>query len=735
MDHILHTDFLKQFRSKRKLRLSYLEDNSHIDEPLLNNFIEMVMMVCPCKSKAMLVLGNSWYLWHDANFNMICFQKTEHYRLFDNIEKDNKSLDIDKHSMKPFPIHKLPTEFENVYAFRKSINRGARTIYYENLKQTRDGLPSEIIYHFQDIDRDLNVAIFKDKSDVFFGRQSILHFFLQFVSRRGGNYNFSSGPIDPLHPEQRIIYTMYMDGHFIKIIKKTSSEDVLSTVYYQLDQEVSVSTGYNIELPAKIIGIITSRRNGTDNTFRSTRIPFHELNNHLFKLNGQYFMLIQKLLMHWLNAMGLRIVEKRIAVIHPLYIEVFPYLSLKIFNSYILETPQLGYKRINFMDNVGNMSMGNDEGGLTAQAMSIIAKTLFTPLSSRSSFIIHKNQNYQIPIDMDTYGNPIFSKHASEDQKVECSKNILILFQRAIHRRISIGRVIPDHVFEFLRYPHDLSSQQVAVQYASQMKNDEIHIRWANINKSIIKAQRLEESTPTFLTNNKSDKHLSAIKETWIDLLAIGYDLPQHIIDFDMQNITFEQFRADVIPSEIYKLLYDFTLENINEIYMPYVQFIHTLHKELNGTSSRRYQLFKNRLEQQNTLLLSHLIQGFPFDRNQIAQCIRIVSDITTEVLEQKMQFLIDHIKDANTPEEWVKRFVYAVTGSNTITANTTIKINGVSHFNKLCVAHTCFQTIDVGCDTHECESDPRGEYDPRSRFIRNLTIGIMEAGDTFELA
>ncbi len=84
MDQLLSSlrqnpDLFKFSHSKRKLKLTYLEDNSQVDDQLLNNFIKTLKIVCPHKNRAMLILEKRWYVWHDSNFNMVCFQKAEHY--------------------------------------------------------------------------------------------------------------------------------------------------------------------------------------------------------------------------------------------------------------------------------------------------------------------------------------------------------------------------------------------------------------------------------------------------------------------------------------------------------------------------------------------------------------------------------------------------------------------------------------------------------------------------------
>ncbi len=121
-----------------------------------------------------------------------------------------------------------------------------------------------------------------------------------------------------------------------------SSGKLLYIIDYRLDQEVRFGSGYNAVNLAKIIGIKNSVRNVERNTMIYNHVSVQEINKQLFNINGQYFHLLQKFLMFWLNSRGIRIIQGSVAVMHSLYIEIFPHLALNMVNSYFNEIPLLG---------------------------------------------------------------------------------------------------------------------------------------------------------------------------------------------------------------------------------------------------------------------------------------------------------------------------------------------------------------------------------------------------------
>ncbi|MBA3239395.1 MAG: hypothetical protein H0T62_13775 [Parachlamydiaceae bacterium] len=97
--------------------------------------------------------------------------------------------------------------------------------------------------------------------------------------------------------------------------------------------------------------------------------------------------------------------------------------------------------------------------------------------------------------------------------------------------------------------------------------------------------------------------------------------------------------------------------------------------------------------------------------------------------MNQKAQWLKDHILNPTTKEEWIRRMLMTITDMLVVLASTRIKFNA-SVGGRDCIAHTCFGSIDIPTEHLSFHTPPESPIQTNKQFfLDSLEFTMSETG------
>ena len=368
------------------------------------------------------------------------------------------------------------------------------------------------------------------------------------------------------------------------------------------------------------------------------------------------------------------ILESSNLSIHPIFLEKQPETVLEKLAQWLLvnELPP----KITFLRNNLLPQPGIDIGGLRNQLMSELFRHL---LDSSDSRIIQMNG-----------GIPAFSNSSEKRDSEEGQlKNLGIVLGRCFkHNELITGRILPDCFFQLIQ---NLIRQHVLNNASS-------------VEQMTYVSECLIAENMKYLMNIYKTRQITAENRMQLRELRL----------FDLSKAD-----SDVVGQIGHYLA---------ELYCSRVQAAAAV------IEGMRSVMNTNELDYFTSLApsdVSSQIQGLAFSRPDIAHRIRC--DDNNPVVQQKTNWLCDYILDARTPQEWIEKLLFTITGQRVVTAGTAINV--CSSFDDMCRAHTCFSKLDVPTNhTNVGTSQKLSDLSDRQKFFNNLHL-LLDSGLDFLIA
>lgn len=359
-----------------------------------------------------------------------------------------------------------------------------------------------------------------------------------------------------------------------------------------------------------------------------------------------------------------------VIAVHQLAIQQVPEAILERLD----EGGNLQIRNISFLKDSLERQDGIDAGGLRKEFVSLLALSLLDGNSAR-----HIKMSSKMP-DL---------KNVAEIPMLNRLGRLISLCQR--DNDLIIGRLFSDHYFKLLRH--------IAGVYNGQPLSEEQLMEAINI---------LTQEPQALNLSNEAATELAWIHSCVFNDSPLTEEQKQYVKDVLM---------LDVSEGNYHQALRQYLLD-------AYETRVKAAWHILQGMSNNDRNLFKYGYY----ATLSIQVQGMAFNRQNIVSRIEMNAQAQqSPVIRQKVEWLKAHILDENTPQEWVERFLFTVTGQKALSSASKINIS-VANDSK-CFAHTCFNRLDVPTTHTDVGSDEGSHPDNRAKFFNNLALNMSVSG------
>jgi len=408
------------------------------------------------------------------------------------------------------------------------------------------------------------------------------------------------------------------------------------------------------------------------------RVNREEVMGDLYSPRGKWQKRLKGLLLAWIQENGIRLLEYTLTV-HPLALKICPEAVLAKYVHYDLPHD---VDRIVFMkeESVRQNQVGSDWGGLTKHFVTELCQNLFDGATSRM-------------IQMDESGLPYLK--TSSDADLAVARNVGKLLSYVYFRVgpvLTTGRVMSDNFLAMMRHLSDDFELSKLALGGSPMY------------------QPFFEIQPFFDILGEDDG-ISPRRS-----VERYEELRKHCVEM-------VSYSSSPFTGSSDQELKEHILEFLKEMRRPYVEMAKAA---LSGTS----EAFKARLrgEGEDLRAMNNKLQGNLLDKDDVIGRIDCSDVRHNAAVMEKVGFLKAYIKE-RADKDWLELLLLCVTGQRNLFAGSKIVIHSIG--GVLCVAHTCFNTLDIP-STHL--TPPLDIADPAERFIKNLEITMAQAR-TFSLA
>ncbi len=394
------------------------------------------------------------------------------------------------------------------------------------------------------------------------------------------------------------------------------------------------------------------------------RRPASEETALLFSPNAVWQKILKGVMGKWMETKGIR-KNGRALEIHTLALKICPEKVLAAFDEEV--------RGIVFLNDNMTPQAGSDAGGLTKHFVTLLAQNLLDGDNSRF-------------IKIGDSGLPFVDIGSDkENQGKEVAKNLGRLFGKIWDpnhiRSVSMGRVVPDSTFLIIQDVLNFSGDYPDVEFISK------------ISKNMTNVDQLV----SYLDGNCSQKNIYSCVQIFDELcIDLSPKERQGGEELKRQVFLFLKNKAD-----------------------PYIIMANEIIKGLNPN-------IKTWMKVTPYDRVSKEFQGEILDRDDIISRIylqNIYQDGMYTAVRKKIQYLKEHIADPTTTLDWLKKFVFCVTGQTTLIASSKINIQPVAT-RGYCIAHTCFNSLDVP-NTHQ--TPPLHVLDQKQKFLLNLEATMQD--------
>ena len=362
-------------------------------------------------------------------------------------------------------------------------------------------------------------------------------------------------------------------------------------------------------------------------------------------------------------------------LVHPLIIAKRPEEVLSL----LALSPTGVIPRVSFLQDNLTEGPGVDAGGLRKQLLSDLFKNLLDGDASRMIGMFASFPQCFLPCDANLKNEATLKNLGIMMGRIWMGQCLPPDDQRRIGPLVT-GRVLPDDFFKLITYPDIL-------------------------NDSLSESQFL--------------------------------DICQNLIHENKMR-QFLNYLNDKLRSDEQQLMKEFHLDRIQDLKPHILKIFEPYHLVIRGArliALGMRQMIDNwdRFRSLDPVRISEMIQGKPFSREDIASRIKIANN-APQILQTKVEWLRQTIKDPNTTEDWIKKLIYSVTGQSVVTLNTEIKI--VQSMDNTCSAHTCFNQLAIPVTHTDFGTSPRDlpNTTDRQKFINNLNL-LLATGSDFQMA
>lgn len=303
----------------------------------------------------------------------------------------------------------------------------------------------------------------------------------------------------------------------------------------------------------------------------------------------------------------------------------------------------------------------------------------------------------------------------------------LHLFDGSPNRKISLtNNAIPT-----MRDPNSIVEQDILRDVGSRLIKNALFqedVTLGNVLKpavyKCIKFLSSNNNTLTDETRMKAARLLSDNKE--LDFLFTIYDKPRIFSSEEIKTLTeILAFEKDDIPStplKIKEFAKNIILDDLH--YRKQILAIHYIVDGILGMQGDEQDDVRIIIGSISGEKLCEWIQGVKFDPQGIAD--RIFTESEDPVIIQKCIWLKEHILESSEKE--IKRFLLAVTGTSTVTAETKIEISGSGQIPH-CTASICTKTIQVPDNHTDLGTDAGQKVSDKQKFLNNFKLIYSESG------
>ncbi|MBF8263253.1 MAG: Uncharacterized protein HW387_918 [Parachlamydiales bacterium] len=321
-----------------------------------------------------------------------------------------------------------------------------------------------------------------------------------------------------------------------------------------------------------------------------------------------------------------------------------------------------------FLQNNLTPARGVDAGGLSAQLITELFEHLFD---------CSENRKIRLYNNIPSLAEPI------QENEKQLLRNLgIVLGRLSNENRLITGRILPDRYYELIQSPLIFTDRLNYIQMFTLCQ----HL-------VPLEMKHLHDILQTRTAISPTDRSLL------IDQLAFENQSDKQL------KTAIEQYLVDIYRSMIFAA------------------------REIAQGMTRAIGDLKP-LRRLNYTKLSEKIQGQAFSREAIAQ--RIAYNGHSEVVRQKVTWLKAHITSPDTPQEWVERFLFAITSQHSLTPETQIKILDSS--DNACKAHTCFQQLEVPTTHTDIGTIDVAQCPDQQKFLNNLQL-LLDIGSDYQTA
>jgi len=697
----------------------------------LNQFAEHLKNVSPTIGKAMEIANDSthtldWLTWYDSNTDIIYFQPRADYDGHNMRDAYGfKHFDPDSPSTitRTIATSKVSTSDRTVgnkslrsLSTDEGTNPGASSIpnikYFFN-QASSPGLPIIVLNSFLTICQIATSKYYSLDTDKTLSHSGLLSMFM---------YKIHALKQTSLHYDMGFqrYHISWARGaiHYIQVEVYDLAQDssLIHRVAFQFDRA-------SVPGNPRLLTVADNDRALSAGTTQREAL----------REGGKHNRIFGEMLYAFLYNDGIQdITYDHILGIHPLYLEIFPFRALSKYT----ENERC---RINFLNNSFQKGEAIDAGGPSSQFVTLLCKSIFRPISSLTHFTRTFCANHGIAkriVDMTESQYPFFPDNISGSDKEFLAVNICKLFKMNLDHDRFTSRIFPDNFFLLLKNMYDTISNPPQTDSEKTISSNAnlfqtINIIDPNTNGKLAnflnKYIKVESESASLNQYGKSKP-----RAFYTDLMEIKQILDIYLIDLEW-DIESDQANQRLPPLDMVANLYHEIMNILLPLASPIEQFPSYIAGEIhrhNNWNLRRYVV------DDDYRVLSARIQGLSINRADIIS--RIVYDGPpqdyTTVMQEKIEFLKRKIREVEDVA-WIKRFLFAVTGSENVTSTTDIRILPTT-YPGYTRAHTCTQTLDVYKVSHDTEPFPRDGDDAVSgldnynRFIKNLEFGITSTND-----
>lgn len=383
----------------------------------------------------------------------------------------------------------------------------------------------------------------------------------------------------------------------------------------------------------------------------------------LFDLNGVWNLRMTQILNEFLFGQAFQIEPNRIRV-HAMTLQQIPD---RVASMVFAQRPHgLGENaNINFLQDTFEPGQGIDAGGPTQEFISLLSRHLLDGAPSRA-------------IRMSS-GLPTFQDN---DACRESLRSVGRLFGQCIqHERHITGRLLPDRYFSMLQYLSGLPNQLLT----NEQKLHAIHLLLEG-----------DASIPEWMREHATgNPQITEEHQEYID----------NVLMWEMED------------GDYHKIIQDNFLDTYDSVIAAACHVVEAIP-----------QAQRQQIAGMDSAALSTQIQGHAFNRELIANRIETNWEGSREpVVVQKVAWLKEHIRNEDTPQDWVEQFLKTVTGQKDLCGAYPIRIQPSR--DHACHAHTCFRSIELPTVHTNIGSESHALLSQKELFLNNLQITMDQSG------